>query len=87
MREDFAGPEKLGLAPKVLQNLSGSAEPPPQQAFYYEKCSAEPFTTRIWRHGHTDAIASNSSRESAIVLGPLFFKGPKIEEIEDPPRD
>ena len=27
MGEEFAGPEKLGLAPKVLQNLWGSAEP------------------------------------------------------------
>ena len=25
--EEFARPEKLGLAPKVLQNLWGSAEP------------------------------------------------------------
>ena len=25
--EEFEGPEKLGLAPKVLQNLWGSAEP------------------------------------------------------------
>ena len=27
VEEEFAGPEKLGLAPKVLQNLWGSAEP------------------------------------------------------------
>ena len=27
MGEEFAGPEKLGLVPKVLQNLWGSAEP------------------------------------------------------------
>ena len=43
--EEFAGPEKLDLAPKTLQNLSGSAEfwvRVLQQVFYYANLSAEP---------------------------------------------
>ena len=42
--EEFAGlrPEKLGLAPKVLQNLWGSAEAFFNKLFCYAKRSTEP---------------------------------------------
>ena len=40
--EEFEGPENLGLAPKVLQNLWGSAEPFFKKLSHYAKHSAEP---------------------------------------------
>ena len=42
MGEDFAGLEKLGLAPKVLQNLWGSAELFFNSILQNVKRSAEP---------------------------------------------
>ena len=42
MGEEFPGAEKLGLAPKVLQNLWGYAEPFFNRLFGYVKRSAEP---------------------------------------------
>ena len=55
MGEEFAGSEKLGLAPKVLQNLGGVLQNSLQQASYYVKPSTETSCRTLM--GHTPSTA------------------------------
>ena len=76
--EELAVPEKLGLAAKVLQNLSGSAEPLFHKLFYYVKRCAEPScrTPKVLRK-FGEALVGNGKRghyERGLFTGEISRK-------------